>query len=351
MPRFKLTRLSALLTLALSPWVATGASANEIVLATWGGTWGQAIQENAINQFQEKTGIKVRVISGVSLANMQMIAAQKANPQVDIIMMVSQDAMKAYDDGLLEPLKGAEIPNLDQIKPMAVRKDKDGNHMFAGMWLYPYGFAYRTDKIKDDVKCWKDLWDPKFRNKVGVSSPKYMNGYFLLMANKMAGGTEADVRPGVDLIKKMGQNLVATIDDSASQQRLLAQGEVWAVPMLSSAALRMVDQGVEAKFVIPCEGAPAGLDVIALVKNAPHSADAKKFINFYIDSAVAQKVTEALKITPVNAKVTPSPEHAKHTVSDADLARLLSFSDKAINEQRPAWQEMWEREISPMTRR
>jgi ABC-type thiamine transport system substrate-binding protein len=121
--------------------------------------------------------------------------------------------------------------------------------------------------------------------------------------------------------------------------------------MLSSAALRMIDQGVEAKFVVPCEGAPVGLDVVALVKNAPHRESAKKFIDFYISSQIAQKVTEALKITPVNAQVKLSAEHERYTVTEADFGRLLQFSDKAINENRPAWQEMWDREISPMTRR
>jgi spermidine/putrescine-binding protein len=352
MYRTLFTRLSALLAIALCPGFAAGsARADEIVLATWGGTWGQAIQEQAIAPFEAKTGIKVRVISGVSLANMQMIAAQRNNPQVDVIMMVTQDAIKAFDDGLLESLKETEIPNLKQLKPLAVRHDKDGNHMFAGMWLYPYGIVYRTDKVKGDIKCWKDMWDAKLRNKVAVSSPKYMNGYFLLMVNKMAGGTEDNVRPGIDLVKTMGTNLVAVIDDSAAQQRLLAQGEVWAVPMLSSAALRMIDQGVEAKFVVPCEGAPVGLDVVALVKNAPHRESAKKFIDFYISSQIAQKVTEALKITPVNAQVKLSAEHERYTVTEADFGRLLQFSDKAINENRPAWQEMWDREISPMTRR
>ena len=64
------------------------------------------------------------------------------------------------------------------------------------MWMYPYGIAYRTDKVKPEIKCWNDLWDPRLKNKVGVSSPKYMSGYFLLMTNKMAGGTEAERHRG-----------------------------------------------------------------------------------------------------------------------------------------------------------
>jgi len=341
---------AALVASALTGATATAAE-KEIVLATWGGTWGKAITERAIQPFEKATGIKIKVISGVSLANMQMVAAQRANPQIDLIMSTVQDAVNAHNDGLLVSLDPTEIPSLASLPDFGYRRDASGKPMFAGMWIYPYGIAYRTDKVNPEIKCWKDLWEPRFKNKVGVSSPKYMSGYFLLMANKIAGGTEANVKPGIGWIKQMGTNLLAVIDDSAAQQRLLAQGEVWAVPMLSSAAYKLIDEGVPAKFVIPCEGAPAGLDVISLVKNAPHSAEAKKFIEFYISAPTITAVTEQLKITPVNAKAQLTSEHAKYTVSKTDFGKMVTFSEQAIIKDRAAWQDAWDREIAPMTKR
>ena len=338
--------------LALAALLASPvAGASEIVLATWGGTWGKAIAEQAIAPFEKATGVKVRVISGVSLANIQMISAQRASPKIDLVMATSQDAVTAYEDGLLAPLDAKEIPALSALPDSGVRRDKSGAAMFAGMWVYPYGIVYRTDRVKTDIGCWKDLWRPDLRNKVGVSSPKYMNGFFLLMANKLAGGTEADVGPGLSLVKSMGQNLVAVIDDSAGQQRLLAQQEVWAVPMVSSAAYKMIDEGVPAKFVIPCEGAPAGMDVIALVKNGPNGTDAKRFVNFYLGAETIANVTRELKITPVNRQARITPEHARYTVSDADFRKLVSFSEQAAASGRAKWQDAWDREVAPLTRR
>ncbi len=327
------------------------ASAGEIVLATWGGTWGKAIAEQAIAPFEKATGVKVKVISGVSLANIQMIAAQRASPKIDLVMTTTMDGTTAFEDGLLAPLDAKEIPSLATLPASGIRKDKEGHTMFAGMWMYPYGIAYRTDKVKNEIKCWKDLWRPDLKNRVGVSSPKYMNAYFLLMANKLAGGKETDVSGGLNLVKTMGSNLVAVIDDSAAQQRLLAQEEVWAVPMLSSAAYKMIDEGVPAKFVVPCEGAPAGMDVIALVKNGPNAADAKKFIDFYLKPDTIANVTRQLKITPVNRNAKITPEHAKYTVSDADFGKLLSFSEQETVKSRAKWQDAWDREIAPLTRR
>ncbi|HVZ45599.1 MAG TPA: extracellular solute-binding protein [Ramlibacter sp.] len=348
----KLTRIvPAALLLVAAQLACTTAAASEIVLATWGGTWGKAIAEQAIAPFEKATGVTVRVISGVSLGNIQMIAAQRAAPKIDLVMATTSDAATAYGDGLLAPLDPKEIPSLAQLPESGVRRDRNGAAMFAGMWVYPYGIIYRTDKVKDAIKCWKDLWRPDLKNRVGVSSPKYMNSYFLLMANKLAGGSEADVAPGLEMVKKMGSNLVAVVDDSAGQQRMLGQGEVWAVPMVSSAAYKLIDEGVPAKFVIPCEGAPAGMDVVALVKNGPNPSDAKKFIDFYLRADTIANVTRELKITPVNRHAKLTPEHAKYTVSDEDFRRLVTFSEPAIAAGRAKWQDAWDREIAPMTRR
>lgn len=339
--------LGALAAAILTTAPNTG-GAKEVVLATWGGTWGKAINDKGATPFKTNSGIAVKMISGVSSANTKMIAAQRDNPQVDVVMLTSQDAIRAYQDGLLEPLTENDVPSLKDFPAFGVPKDASGKVMFAGMWVYPYGLVYRTDKLKKDITCWKDLWDPGLKNKVAVSSPKYMSGYFLLMINHIAGGTPENVKPGIARIKQMGQNLLAVSDDSAGQQRLVAQGEVWASPMLSSSAYKMIEQGVPAKFIVPCEGTPAGMDVIALVKKAPHAADAKKFINAYLSGPIIAKVTEELKVTPVNEKAPISPEHAKFAM---DKKKVVPFPDLAIVKHNASWQEIWDREISPMTKR
>ncbi|ARP83493.1 hypothetical protein CAL12_23500 [Bordetella genomosp. 8] len=346
-------RLMAAAALAIAT-AMTGvgtARAEEVVLATWGGTWGKAIAEQAIAPFEKATGIKVRVVSGVSLVNIQMIAAQRASPKIDLVMATSQDAITAYDDGLLAPVDPAGVSALASLPAFGAPRDAQGKVMFAGIWVYPYGIVYRTDKVQQPITCWKDLWRPDLANKVAVSSPRYMNGLFLLMSNRMAGGNEQDVTPGLNLIKQMGRNLLAVSDDSASQQRLLAQGEVWAVPMVSSAAYKLIDEGVTAKFVIPCEGAPAGMDVIALVKNAPHPRAATQFMDFFLRADVIANVTRELKITPVNRDAKLTPEHARYTVSDEAFSKLLRFDERAVIANRAAWQDLWDRQIAPMTLR
>jgi putative spermidine/putrescine transport system substrate-binding protein len=120
---------------------------------------------------------------------------------------------------------------------------------------------------------------------------------------------------------------------------------------ISATAYKVIEQGVPAKFVIPEEGAPAGVDVIALVKGAPHAADAKKFINYVIGQESLTKTCEILKLTPLNRKVTLSAETAKRVVAAEEMKRLVVLDDEAINRNKAAWLERWSKEISPMTSR
>ena len=326
------------------------AVALEVVIATWGGVWGKAFQQSMFEPFEKATGIKVRVIAGVSSSNLATVAAQKDRPQIDVITMVSGDGIAAWQRGLTERLDGQDVPALKELAELALRKDKE-SVIFAGMWMYPMGILYRTDKITWPITSWWDLWDPRLKNKVAVTSPKYANAHFLAIVNKLSGGTEDNVDPGFAKIKSLGQNLLVDVADDVTPQRLIAQGEIWAVPMLSGSAFKVIEQGVPAAFVIPQEGAPVGLDVIALVKGAPHPAEAKKFINYVIGAESLTKTCEALKLTPLNRNVRLSPEAARRLPSPEEMKRLVVFDEEAITRSKAAWLERWSKDIAPMTSR
>lgn len=339
-----------LLSVAITFSASTAAAAEELVLATWGGSWGKGIQEQIIDPFTEETGITVNVISGVSQANMQMVRTQRSNPQVDAITMVTQDAVSAYKDGLLAPVQPTDVPNIEALDALGVERDADGNPMFAGIWMYPYGIVYRTDQIDWELQSWEDLWDPRLKNKVAVSSPKYMSSYFLLMANQIAGGNEQNMDPGFEKVKQLGDNLVAVSDDSAAQQRLLAQGEAWAVPMISGAAYKVIEQGVPARFVIPTEGAPTGVDVVALVKDGPNATAARKFVNFWLQADHSAAVAEAVGVMPIPRSdgSDNSGGTSKYALSEDELDRLVTFDYSAYNANKDDWLKRWQREIAPM---
>ena len=324
---------------------ATTASADEITMATWGGAFGKAFQKHWTGPFEAATGTKVNLIFGGSLTNKQKVAAEKNSPKIDVLTMVTGDAIDAYQRGLTVALDQGKIGNLGQLRDIAIKKGADGGILGAGLWVTAFGVAYRTDKVNFELKSWKDLGDARLKNKVGLPSPKYSNAHFVWWANHLAGGQPNDISKGINWIKSLGQNVILEFDGSVQVLKQIAQGEVWAAPMLDVTASRI--KGVPYRFFVPTEGGSAGVDVIAQVKNSPNPEGAAKFVNFIIDSGPAGAICGALKVKCVNKNVNV----AGAMVSDSDVDRLKAPPEAIINVSKASWLETWAKEVTPLSKR
>ena len=138
-----------------------GAAADEITMATWGGAFGKAFQKHWTGPFEAATGTKVNLIFGGSLTNKQKVAAEKDDPKIDVLTMVTGDAIDAYRRDLTVALDPARLANLSQLRDLAIKKGEDGGILGAGLWVTAFGVAYRTDKVDFELETWNDLADPR----------------------------------------------------------------------------------------------------------------------------------------------------------------------------------------------
>jgi len=327
---------------------APNALAEEIVMATWGGTTGEIFQKNWVAPFEAATGIKVRMIYGSSASNKQQVAAQKDKPQIDLITMVSGDGLSAYQANLTEALDQKEITNLGSSADVAIRRAPDGKVYGASLYFTVLGVLYRTDKVTWPMESWADLWNPKLKDKVGVPNPKYANAHFLAMMNQIAGGQLTDISPGIAKTKTLAGNAIVEYDSVPPLLTKLMQGEIWAAPILDIAATRALAQAdFPARFYVPKEGAPSSVDVIALVKNAPNSAAAKKFINFVLSEKAAGAACNDLIVTCVNKAWEPDQKIKGRVLTPQQIQRLIAFDDNVVNRDKGKWLESWIRDVTP----
>lgn len=326
--------------------------AAEITMATWGGIYGETFKKVLAEPFEKETGIKVNLIYGNSLSNYQKLVAQKQKPQIDIVTLGSDVATQGYQDGLFQALDPKDFPQVNLEKDRGVRYVEGKQLPFLPFFLLSYGILYRTDLVPFEITSWNDLWDPRLKNKVGVSSPRHAGGAFLLMMNKLAGGTESNVAPGLAKVKTLGKNLLLVADGDAQQIQLITQGEVWAQTVVSGAVSGPIEKGLKARYVVPKEGAVGILDVLGLVKNAPNSEDAKKFLRYVLAPQRLERIVNALYVMPTNPDV-PIDAKVVSIVGGTreDLKRLVFFDEKAQTKNRAEWIEEWDKEILPMTKR
>jgi putative spermidine/putrescine transport system substrate-binding protein len=332
------------------PMMSAHASKDEIVLATWGGFFATTFQKTMVEEFTKATGIKVRMIPGISSSNYTNLKAQREKPQIDVIMMVDEQAVTGYKEGLLQPVSEQEVPNMAAVQPGATMRTPDGKYVYGGMFGSLYGFAYRSDLVPFEMTKWADLWDPRLKNKVAVSSPRSMSGLFLLSINRMEGGNEDDVQPALKKLRTLKDNLVVVADDGPTQVRMLAQGEAWVAAMTAGAAFKAAEEGLKIKFVLPQEGSGVLSNVIALVKGGPNPEGAKKFMNHVLSANVMKKSSDALGAPPLRNDITMSVQSYAYAFRD-QKDRMVHFDTSKMITNKGSWLASWDREIAPLVAR
>ena len=328
------------------------AQKKEIVFGVWGGHWGDAFRKFVAEPFEKETGIKVNFVFGNAVANMQRMAAQKNNPQMDVSVLTSELIPQGHAAELLAPIPISALPNLELKNEPGIRRAGEKDVMSAPILVIGYGLFYRTDLVPFKITSWNDLWDPRLANKVAVSSTRSGGAGFLLMINRIAGGTIDDVSPGFEKIKSLGKNLIAIEDNDARQIDMIARGETWVQAGPMGGGVQAVREGLKAEYVVPKEGAPMIAIDAVVVKNSPNPEGARRFVNFMLDKGRLKSVAEAVYAVPSNSTNRVNPEMEKLSgITPEARKRFIAFPAEQVVKNRGAWNQRWDREIVPLTRR
>lgn len=326
------------------------AEAQQVVnVQTWGGSLGESFQKNIVEPFEAETGIDVVLSYGMAADALAKVRAQQANPQVDIAMMGQTEAISLWNEGLLDVLDPAEIPNLANLVDSAVYADDDGSIFYVGMYGYVLELIYRTDRIDNPPESWADLWNPEYVGEIMFPSPAVLSAHAQVMVARIHGGDESNMEPGWDALKALAPSISAVYRSDAETYNLIASGEALLGPALMYTTLDLINAGVPVARVSPAEGSPVSWDGITLVKGAPNPDGAKKLIDFMLSRDVVQAHVNDVATIPAVDGVALEPELARALPStEEERSRLLRLDDEMIAAQKADWIGRWDREVVPL---
>src|SRR5258705_12763399 len=192
----RLTVLMCLLTLGL----ALPASGEELVVATFGGTFVDNSKKCHATAFEKATGSTVKYVLGSSVQTMAKLRAAGARAEFDVAYMDSQIVKQAKAEGLLQPLETAKIEHWNDLYDAS--RDKDGHWvsmMFAGTII-----TYNTNLVKTAPTSWADLWKPEWKGKLAIPDISGTSGQqFLMAAARLNGGSGGNIDPGLEAVKEL----------------------------------------------------------------------------------------------------------------------------------------------------
>ncbi|KAB2853453.1 MAG: extracellular solute-binding protein, partial [Bauldia sp.] len=312
----------------------------ELVINSFGGAYEKKHRELVIEPFEKMHNVKVTVVTAYSADTLAQLRAQKAAPKFDVVHFSGGLEATAAKEGLLTPIKPAQLSSYADLYPFAVQNLAKGEGPAYSAAII--GLLYDTNKAKPVPQSWLDIANPAYAGHLVLTDLSNNWGLLsFLMINKVAGGTLDNIQPGLDVVKKVLKGSTI-LSKSPEIQQAFAQADAWVAPYAQDYAFTLTNAGLPVKFLQPKEGAVFSPITINLVAGRPNQDLALKFIDFSLRAEAAAGWAEAFRYSPVNRKAKLSPAAAAQVLSGEEATKsLVTFDPVKIGEMRAKWTEEW----------
>ncbi len=325
-----------------------GGQTGEIVMISYAGPSQEPHRFYLVEPFERAhPGMKVRLVpdeAGEYVARVQAAVAAGRPSPVDLAPNGEPPHLRLIGLGLLERTNTDLVPNLRNVHASFVEKSQ-GYGVPATYSLI--GIAYNSKKVTKVPTSWKDLWDPAYRGKVGLTSVSSNLGLgFLVTAAKINGGDEANLEPAWQAIKQLQPFVIAPNPTALAQ--LFEREEIVIGPLWSTDAAVLASKGLPIKFVKPQPGAIAIISFLSIIKGSQNTQLAHELLNGVL--SVEYQTKAAAKpyfFGPTNVKVAVPAEAAEYIPTTlSEVRRLQTVNWPVVVPMRVAIVERWNREFA-----
>ncbi|GAB3667180.1 spermidine/putrescine ABC transporter substrate-binding protein [Actinocorallia lasiicapitis] len=292
---------------------------NKLNWANWVGYMED--DRTTLKAFTKATGIAVtykEVINENAEWFGKIDAPLRANQSIDFDLMVMSNGIQLEQTrqlGYLAPLDHSKLPNFATNAGESFKNPSyDPNNAFT----IPYvsgitGIAVNTKYVKEPITKWADLFNPKYKGKIGMmaDSQELGNVGLFLLGVDPEKSTPEDWEKAADKLRE--QRPLVRKYYTQDYIEAVTKGDVWITMAWSGDAYSLA--GPEVKFVIPEEGGTIWTDNLCIPKTAENPVDALELINWLYDPRNNATLTEYINY------ITPVPATKAFIQKDADAAK------------------------------
>ena len=315
------------------------AAERSITVGIYTGKQGEHVRKTIIPAFEAKHNCKVYTTLGVTLEQIAALRATRNNPRYSVMFVDDVGVAMGKNEGLMEKLPVDEIPNMKRLLKRFVFYDGYG----AGFAMSTASLAYATQTTKP-LETYAELWDPKFRQRFLMETPKATQSVYLLIAavTLATGKPYAQAQYLLDQawpkMEALKPNVLSIFQNEEAITQMI-QGQADVAGLFYSKSVNPYNaKGAPVAMCYPREGTFAGINTCTLVKNAPDRELGIAFINWMLDPGVQQGLAEATLAAPTISGLEFKPDVAKYIAypeSKMDEMGIFSPDWNFINPLRP----------------
>ena len=263
--------------------------------------------------FEEKTGVKVEIISAGTGELTKRIESEQGNPYADVLFGGTYTQFLDNSD-LFQSYVSKENDNM--IKEY---RNKDG---YLSFYILDGSVLVRNTDLTDGIKIesYEDLLNPELKGKIATADPANSSSAFAQLTNMLLvkGGYESgEAWEYVESLVEQWDGKVQS--GSSAVYKSVVDGEMYVGLTYEDPVAKLVKDGAtNIEIIYPTEGSvflPAGM---AIVKDAKNLDNAQKFIDFVLSEDVQKVFGQDLTNRPIREGVEVG-EHMKQ-IEEINLA-------------------------------
>ena len=256
--------------------------------------WGEYIDPDLIEEFEEQTGIKVNYIEMTSNEEM-LIKLRSSDSNYDLCFPSDYIIEQMIREDMLQPLDYSLIPNAVNIDPKMIEItngfDPGNKYSLPYMWG-TVGILYNTTMVDEPVDSWGILWNEKYAGKIWMyDSVRDTIGITLkYLGYDLNTRSEEEVNAARD--KLIEQAPLRKGFGTDNMRTSMVNGKAALAVVYSGDAFACIDENPDLAYVVPKEGSNVWFDNVVIPKSAKNVEAAHMFINFLNDAENATRNTE-----------------------------------------------------------
>jgi spermidine/putrescine transport system permease protein len=253
--------------------------------------WSNYLTDEMIREFEARYNVRVRV---ETYESNEALLAKLQTGVADYDLVVPSDYMVTIlsAQGLLEEIDAGRLANFENLAPRfrGLPFDPENRYSIPYTWGTT-GFGYRRDLVSGDLHAWRDLWDSRFRDRIGMLDDSREN---FAAALKRLGLTlnatdESELERAARELERLRPN-VRAYDSDAFAESLLA-GDGWAAQGYNGQIAKAARENPNIVYVVPAEGCTLFVDNLCIPRGAPNRDLAILFLDFVLEGKTAAEIT------------------------------------------------------------
>lgn len=264
--------------------------------------WGDYIDTNILEKFEEETGIKV-VYEMYETNELMYTKLKNGGNRYDVCIPSDYMITKMIDEDMIQKLDFSKIDLYDNIGQAYKNQAFDPDNAYSVPYFFgTNGILYNTDMVKEDVDSWNILWDENYKNQILMNNSQRDS---IMVALKLLGYSmnttnQNELDEAKELLLQQRDLVLAYVVDNGKDMML--NEEAAFLVTWNGDAIQMMSEKDNLAYAIPKEGSNVWIDSMVVPKNADNVDNAHKFINFMLRPDIAFLNTDYVGYSTPNIK-------------------------------------------------